>query len=199
MWQHPEHLDPVLKPQVWALPGPGLLLPLYLGTKATASSLSNNQCFMFYTQQMSDHRDHEDTHLGFRRPEGWGSGQGRSASGSCWVWSRCLLPGRNQYLSAVIAPSLSTLTPAPALTGSSHQSLVPSLPPSGGGRPCSWTLVTKPEVGPWPDITTRYQRGVKSEEKDCLYVNYMLPYKTYKRDNNHPQAQRKCLYKYNSP
>ena len=41
---------------VWALPGPGLLLPLYLATKATASSLTNNQCFMFYTQQMSDHR-----------------------------------------------------------------------------------------------------------------------------------------------
>ena len=74
-----------------------------------------------------------------------------------------------------------------------------SLPPSGGGRPGSWTLVT--EVGPWPDITTRYQRGVKSEEKDCLYVNYMLPHKTYKRDYNHPQAQRKSSFstQYNSP
>ena len=79
-----------------------------------------------------------------------------------------------------MSPSLSALTLAPAVTGSSHQSLVPSH--SGGGRPGSWTPVTEPEVESWPDITTRYQRGVKSEEKDCLYINYaaMLPYKSYK-------------------
>ena len=162
---------------VWAR-----LLPRYLSIKATAGSLTtfNNQCFMFYTQQMSDHGDHEPrTHLGLRRPGSprWWWGGSASGLGACWDLSRCLLPGWAQILwTAGMAPSLALFWLRLRLwlaLVSSHWS---PLSPSVGGRPGSgsWTLVvTEPEVGEGacPDITTRHQRESKTKKKNCLYVS----------------------------
>ena len=126
--KHPldRHQDPDLKPPVWALPGlRAQWLPRYLGIKATAGSLTtfNNQCFMFYTQQMSGPGDHEPGATLTLAPGDQGhGGDDKDGQHSGGVHAEtcqgvCCQAGA-QILSAGMAPSLSAL--APALTGTSQ-------------------------------------------------------------------------------
>lgn len=120
--KHPRHRDPDLEPGpylVWVR-----LLPRYLGIKATAGSLTtfNNQCFMFYTQQMSGPGDHgltltlapgDQGHRG--DDEG---GQHPEHAETCH--GVCCQAGAPQILSAGMAPSVTGSALAPALTGTSQ-------------------------------------------------------------------------------
>ena len=173
--KHPQHRDPDLEPYlVWARQ-----LPRYLGIKATAGSLTtfNNQCFMFYTQQMSGPGDHG---LTLTLAPGDQGHRGDDEGGQHWEHAEtchgvCCQAGLLKYCQqAWLRQSLALLWLRLWLAlVSSHWS---PLSPSVGGRPGSgsWTLVvTEPEVGgglPWHyhSPPTRIKNETK---KNCLYVN----------------------------